>query len=100
MTYWAYIVNLDEYSNIETHWITLYALNNNVTYFHSFGVEHIPKEIKIFIDKSIVVTNVFRIKAYDSVICGYFCIGFIDFMCSGKTLPIFLYQITLKRMMI
>ena len=77
------------YSNIETRWITLYALYNNVAYFHSFGVEHIPKEIKIFIDKSIVVTNVFRIQAYDSVICGYFCIRFIDFMRSGKTLTDF-----------
>ena len=61
----AYVINLDEYSDIETHWIALYALN--VTYFDSFGVEHIPKEIKIFIDKSIVITNIFRIQAYDSV---------------------------------
>ena len=53
---------------------------NVITYFDSFGAEHIPKEIKIFIDKSIVVTNIFRIQAYDSVMCGYFCIGFIDFM--------------------
>ena len=67
----------------------MYALNNNVTYFDSFGVEHIPKEIKIFIDKSIVVTNIFRIQAYDSVMCGYFCIGFIDFMLAGKTLTDF-----------
>ena len=57
---WAYVINLNEYSDIETHWIALYALNNNVTYFDSFGVEHIPKEVKIFIDKSIVVTNNFR----------------------------------------
>ena len=55
-------------------------MNNVITYFDSFGAEHIPKEIKIFIDKSIVVTNIFRIQAYDSVMCGYFCIGFIDFM--------------------
>ena len=64
-------------------------MNNNVTYFDSFGVEHIPKEIKIFIDKSIVVANIFRIQAYDSVMCGYFCIGFIDFMLKGKTLTEF-----------
>ena len=76
----SYVINTDKYCNIGTHWIALYALNNNVTYFDSFGVEHIPKEIKIFIDKSIVVTNIFRIQAYDSVMCGYFCIGFIDFM--------------------
>ena len=41
-----YIITLDEYSDIETHWIALYALNNNVTYFDSFGVEHIPKKLK------------------------------------------------------
>ena len=60
----AYVINLDEYSDIGTHWIALYALNNNVTYFDSFGVEHIPKEIKIFIDKSIVVANIFRIHLF------------------------------------
>ena len=60
-----------------------------MTNFNKFGVEHIPKEIKIFIDKSIVVTNIFRIQAYDSVMCGYFCIGFIDFMLKGKTLTDF-----------
>ena len=67
----------------------MYALNNNVTCFDSFGVEHIPKEIKIFIDKSIVVANIFRIQAYDSVMCGYFCIGFIDFMLKDKSLTDF-----------
>ena len=46
----AYVVNLDEYSDIGTHWIALYAPNNNVTYFDSFGVEHFPKEIKTFIN--------------------------------------------------
>ena len=85
----AYETNLDEYSDIGTRWITLYALNNNATYFDSFGVEHIPKEIKIIIDKSAVVTNIFRMQAYDSVMCGYFCIGFIDFMLAGKTLTDF-----------
>ena len=41
----AYIINLDEYESIGTHWIALYVNDNNVTYFDSFGVEHIPKEI-------------------------------------------------------
>ena len=52
-----------------THWIGLHALNNNVTYFDSFGVEPIPKEIKIIIDKSIVATKIFRIQAYDLIMC-------------------------------
>ena len=64
--------------------------NNDVTYIDSFGVEHIPKEIKAFIDRSLsIATNIFRIKAYDSIMCGYFCIGFIDFMLAGKTLTEF-----------
>ena len=78
----AYIKNLDEYSDIGTHWVALYVHNDDVTYFDSFGVEHIPKEIKTFINKK----NIFRIRAYDSIMCGYFCIGFIDFMLAGKTL--------------
>ena len=81
-----YVINLDEQSDIGTHWIGFYALNNNVTYFDNLGVEHIPKEIKKSVNKSIVVTNIFRIQTYDSVMCGYFCIGFIDFMIAGKTL--------------
>ena len=85
----AYVINLDEYTDIGTQWIALYALNNNVTYFDSFGVEHIPKEIKIFIDKSIVVANIFRIQAYDSIRCVYFYIAFIDFMLAAKTLTDF-----------
>ena len=50
------------------------------------GVEHIQKEIKKFINNKNIKTNIFRIQAYDSVMCGYFCIGFIDFMFKGKTL--------------
>ena len=56
-------------------------------YFDSFGVEHIPKEIKTFIDRSLsITTNIFRIQAHDSIMCRYFCIRFIDFMLAGKTL--------------
>ena len=82
----TYVVNLDEYSDIGTRWIFLYVQNNNVTYFNSFGVEHIPKEIKTFINSKNIKTNIFRIQVYNSIMCGYFCIGFIDFMLAGKTL--------------
>ena len=60
--------------------------NNNVIYFDSFEVEHISKEIKAFIKNKNIQTNIFRVQAYDSVMYGYFCIGFIDFMFQGKTL--------------
>ena len=52
----------------------------NVKYFGSFGVEHIPKEIRKFIKNKIFVTNVYRMQANDSMMCGYICIGFINFM--------------------
>ena len=64
----------------------MYVHNNDGTYFDSFGVEHTPKEIKAFINNKNIKTNIFRIQAYDSIMCGYFCIGFIDFMLKGKTL--------------
>ena len=65
--------------------LALYVQNNDVTYFYSFGVEHIPKEIRTFIRNKNMKTNIFRIQPYDSITCRYFCIGFIDFMLAGKT---------------
>ena len=85
----TYVINLDEYSDIGTHWVALYVHNNNVTYFDSFGVEHIPKEIRTFIGNKNIKTNIFRIQAYDSIMCRYFCIRFIHFMLSGKALTEF-----------
>ena len=82
----AYVINLDEYSDIGTHWVVLYVYNNDVTYFDYFGVGNIPKEIKEFANNKNIKTNFFRIQAYDSIMCGYFCIGFINFMFKGKTL--------------
>ena len=60
--------------------------NNSVTYFNSFGVEHILKELKEFVKNKNIITNIFRIQAYDSIMCGYFCIGFINFMLADKKL--------------
>ena len=89
----AYVINLDEHSDIGTHWIALYVNAETVTYFDSFGVDHIPKEIEKVIrgsiDKLIVTTNTFRIQAYDLAIWSYFCVGFIDFMLKGKSLTDF-----------
>ena len=82
----AYVINLDEYSDIGNHWIALYLPNNNVTYFDSFGVECIPQEVKAFIGNKNIKANIFRMQAYDSIMCRYFCIGFIDFMLARKIL--------------
>ena len=82
----AYVINLDEYAGVGTHWIALYVKNNEVIYFDSFGVEHIPKEIKRFIGHKDMKANIFRIQAYNSIMYGYFCFGVIGFMSANETL--------------
>ena len=72
----AYVINLDKYKS----WIAFYVNANNIVYFDSFWVEHIPKEIKKFIGNKNIIANIYRIQAYVSTICRYFCIVFIDFM--------------------
>ena len=57
----------------------MYVNDNNVTYFDSFGVEHIPKEIIKIIGNKNIITSIYRIQAYNSM-CGYFYTRFIDFM--------------------
>ena len=73
----------------------LYLLNQNIVYFDSFGIEHIPKEINKFIrskelgsavGNNEIKSNILRIQAYDSIMCGYFCIEFINYMLKGKKL--------------
>ena len=82
----ACIVNLDNYKNTGIHWIALYVKDNEITYLDYFGVEHVPKEIKELIGHKNIKRNLFRIQADNSIMCGYFCIGFIDFMLAGKSL--------------
>ena len=82
----AYVINLDEYENTGTHWVSLFVKLKYTVYFDSFGVEHIPKEINKFIGSNEIKSNIFRIQAYDSIMCGYFCIEFINYMLKGKTL--------------
>ena len=79
-------MNLDENEDVGTHWIALYALNNDIIQFDSFGVEYVSKEIKRLIGNKNIKTNKFRIQANNSMMYGYFCIRFTDFMFAGKTL--------------
>ena len=86
----VYVINPDEYADVSAHWIALFCNRNEIFYFDSFGVEHIPEEIKKFIEvlsgNRNVKTNIYRVQENDSIMCGYFCIGFIDFMLAGKKL--------------
>ena len=107
----AYVINLDEYENTGTHWVSLFVKPKYTVYFDSFGVEHIPKEINKFIRskelrakalrskelgsavghavglavRNEIKSNIFRIQAYDSIMCGYFCIELINYMLKSKT---------------
>ena len=81
----AYVKDLDEYAYVGIHEMGLHAKDNEVS-FDSFGIEHVPKEIKRFIGHKNTKANIFRIQADNSIMCGYFWIGFIDFMFAGKTL--------------
>ena len=82
----AYVINLDEYENTGTHWVSLFVKANKVIHFDNFGIEHIPEEIDKFIGNKKIKASIFRIQAYDSIMCGYFCIEFINYMLKGKKL--------------
>ena len=82
----AYVINLDEYENTGTHWIALFVKNNEAIYFDSFGIEHILNEITKCIGNKNIKSNIFRLQAYDSIMCRYYCIEFINYMLKGKTL--------------
>ena len=86
---WLYVINLDEYADLGTHWISLFYRRSEIVYFDSFSVEHVPEEIKEFIGNKNIKANIFRVQSNDSIMCGYFCIGFIDFMLAGKKLTDF-----------
>ena len=79
------MLNLDEHRSIGTHWIGLYVNDDDITYSDSFEVKYISKEIKKFINNKTTMTNIYRIHANDSTMCGYFCTGLIDFMLKSKS---------------
>ena len=82
----AYVINLDEYADVGTHWTALFFVRNEIVYFDRFGVENVPEEIKKFVENKNIIANIFRVQANDSVICGCFCIELIGFMLAGKNL--------------
>ena len=101
-----YEINLDEFKSIGSHWKAFYVNGNigrasyDAIYCDSFGVEHIPKEVKKFIGNKNTIKNFYRIQTYDSVMCGYFCIGFIDFILKGKSLLDYTNLFSVTRKMI
>ena len=76
----VFVIHSDEFKSIGTHCIDLYLNGNNVMYFESFRVGHIPKETKKLKGNKNIITKIYRIQAHHLIRCGYFCIEFIDFM--------------------
>ena len=76
----AYVINLDKYTDVGTQWIGLFCNWGETVYFDSFGVEHVLEEVKKLVGNKNIIAAVFWVQAESSVMCGYFCIGFIDFM--------------------
>ena len=85
----AYVINFDEYADVDTHWVALFCNRSEIVYFDSFGVEHVPEEIKELIGTKNIIEKIFRRQANNSVMCGYFCLGFFDFMVAGEKLTDF-----------
>ena len=85
----TYVINLDEYEDVGTHWIALFCNRSEIAYLDSFGVEHVPEKIKEFVGNKNVIVNIFWVQANNSVMCGYFCIGFIGFLLPVKKLTDF-----------
>ena len=85
----AYVINVDEYADVGTHWAALFCNRSEIVYFDSLGVEHVPEEIKEFIGNNNIKANIFRVQANNSIMYGYVCFGFIDFMLAGIKLTDF-----------
>ena len=68
------------------HEILLFIDRNLVAYFDSFGIEYIPQEVLNKIKDKSITHNIFRIQDNESIMCGFYCITFIEYMLAGKTL--------------
>ena len=64
----------------------LFCNRSEIVFFNSFGIEHVPEEIKKFAGSKNIKANILRVQANNSVMYGCFCIGLIDFMLAGKKL--------------
>ena len=73
-------------TSVNQYELILSLYGDSATYLASVGVKYIPKEVKNFIGNKNIITNIYRIQANDSVMCGYFSFGFIDILQEDKNL--------------
>ena len=75
--------------DVGTQWTALFCNRIEIVYLDTFWVEYLPKEIKEFIGNKNIEANIFWVQANNSIMCGCFCTGLIDFMLAGKKLTDF-----------
>ena len=97
-----YVENLDDKKSKGTHWVSFFIDRNTAVDVDSFGNEYIPQEVLNKIKYKSITLNTFRIQDNESIMCGFYCIAFIEYMLAGKTLleiiPSFFLRMTIKRM--
>ena len=81
----AYVINLDNKESKATNWVSLFIDRNTAIYFNYFGIEYIPLEILSKIGDKSVTHNIFRLQDNKSIMCGFYCVTFIEYMLAGKT---------------
>ena len=82
----AYVLNVDDKNSKETHSVSLFIHKNTAVYFDSFGIEYIPQEVLNKIKNKSITHNIFRIHDNQSIMCGFYCIAFLEYMLARKTL--------------
>ena len=81
----AYVINLYDKTSKGTHWVSLFIDRNTAVYFDSLGIEYIPEEVLNKITDESITDNIFRIQDNESIMCGFYCIAFTEYMLAGKT---------------
>ena len=79
----AYATNLDNENRKGTHWVSLFVNKDTALYLHSFWIEYIPQEVLNKIKDESITHNI--LQDYQSIMCGFYCTAFIEYMLSGKT---------------
>ena len=69
-----------------THWVSLFVNKNTALYFDSFGIECIPQDILNKIKDKSITHKIFRIQDNKSIVCGFYCVTFIEYIFAVKAL--------------
>ena len=81
----AYVLNLEDKESKGEYCVSLFIEKNTSAYFDSFGIEYIPQEVLNKIKDKSITHNIFRIQSDDSIISGFYCIAFIEYMLAQKS---------------